>query len=335
MKNNPKKVAVLGAGSWGTALAHHLSVTGSQTKLWGRDSKKISELSSSRENSSYHRDIVLDSSISFTSSLNDALSSIDMIVLAVPSSGVRNICFSIKSKVSQNCVIVNTAKGVEDNSNKLLSVVVEEELGEKVKYAVLSGPSFAAEVIRGLPTAVTIASSDLSIAKSAADLFHKNSFRVYTSSDVKGVELGGVVKNVIALAAGMVDGQQLGHNARAALITRGVAEIKRLVEALGGKRETVSGLSGLGDLLLTSTGDLSRNRTVGLRLGRGEELTKIVDDIGQVVEGVVNTKRIKELAATIGINMPIVEEVYRVLYENVSVSSTLESLLSREAKEEG
>ena len=325
-------ITVLGCGSWGTALASHLARAGHDVCVWGNEAEVLAEISQGR-NSRYFPGDAVASGIRTTPSLSSAFSETDLVVVAVPSFAVREVVESAKGFLERTTV-VSAGKGLEGGSFVFLSDVIASVLGDPSRVAVLSGPSFALEVLRGKPTAVTVASTREETAKHVAEVFHFDSFRVYTTSDVAGVEVGGAVKNVIALAVGMVDGLEGGANSRAALITRGLAEIARLANALGGDTRTVSGLSGLGDLLLTATGDLSRNRTVGLRLGRGEKLPEILQSIGQVAEGVEAAPKILELASRHGVTMPITEQVVKVISGESSVGDSARALLSRERKGE-
>lgn len=294
------KITILGSGAWGTALASHLKNAGHEVSLW-----------------SHRSEIPVEG---------------DAILFAIPSFAFRETCKKVE--IPDSALLISCTKGLEKDSNKKMSDILEEEFSTNKNIAVLSGPSFAKEVKNNLPTAVVIASRDEAVAKKAAELFHFDNFRVYTSTDLIGVELGGALKNVIALASGMSDGLGLGANARAALITRGLSELRRIVVASGGQAETVSGLSGLGDLLLTATGDLSRNRQVGLKLGKGESLDKILGDLGAVAEGVETAKKALSLARESKVEVPITKEVCAVIEGKKSAKEALESLLSREMKEE-
>ena len=333
LKNNKQKIAVLGAGSWGTALANHLSLSGFDTILWGKDSQAISSIQSSRINQKYFPDYVLAKDLIVTDNLQKALDNTESVVFSVPSTSLRDVSKQAKPFLSKVKVIISTAKGLEENSLKRMSEVLFEEI-KMPQIAVLSGPSFAKEVILNLPTAVTIASVDKQAQEDARVLFHHRNFRVYTSSDVVGVEYGGVIKNIFALAVGVIYGSAMGDNARAALLTRGLSEMSVLVQALGGKAQTVLGLSCLGDLLLTSTGDKSRNRQVGLRLGKGESLDSILSDLGQVAEGVKATKLVVELAKRKNIETPLISEMNRLLTGTSTVQESVSILLSRSPKSE-
>ena len=348
-------VAVLGSGSWGTALAHHLARVGHQVTLWGRDFGVLDAIAHGKPNPRYLSGVALHPSLKTEADLPKALEGVEAIVIAVPSDAVRNIaqqffqqqCFhglteqrrtQQEQPAAKELLIVSTSKGVEQQSLAPMSQVLEEELqkapGVEARIAVLSGPSFALEVAQGKPTAVTAASKHERVAEQVAELFHYDNFRIYTSTDVAGVEFGGVYKNIIAIAAGVVDGLEMGANARAALITRGLAEMQRIVVQLGGKPTTVMGLSGLGDLLLTATGDLSRNRQVGLRLAHGEKLEDILRTLGAVAEGVKSTFNVRELVHRLQVSAPITEEVAKLLEGKRSAKESAGALLSRARKSE-
>jgi glycerol-3-phosphate dehydrogenase (NAD(P)+) len=311
-------VTVLGSGSWGTALAIQLARAGHDVRLWARNADLAASLGETRQNATYLPGIPLPERVSPTADLGAACAGSEMVVFVCPSAGVRAMATAIREHVGQRPLVVSAAKGVEQDSMLTMSAVLDQVLGDRPgpSAAVLSGPSFAHEVAKGMPTAVTAAARDLEVAERVQRLFTGPTFRVYTSTDVIGVEIGGAVKNVIAVAAGVSDGLGFGTNARAALITRGLAEISRLANRLGADRLTLAGLSGLGDLVLTCTGDLSRNRTVGLRLGRGEQLSSIVAGMKEVAEGVRNTRSVRDLARSVEVEMPITEQMYLLLYEN-------------------
>ena len=322
-----QKIAVLGAGSWGTALANHLLSKNNDLLLWSIEEDVVEEINTKHTNSKYFPDGKLNPSLKATTDLKQAASGASFVVMVVPSSAVRSVCKELTSIISDETVIVSTAKGLEKSTNLSMSEVIESELGKKA--CVLTGPSFAKEVLAGLPTAVTLSSKDSSQLDKTANIFHHGNFRIYTHDDVIGAEFGGVFKNVIAIAAGIVDAKQIGANARAALITRSLSEMTKVIVALGGKAETAAGLSGLGDLLLTTTGDLSRNRQVGLALGRGESLDEVVKNLGQVAEGVYTAEKLLELAKKHNLELPITEEVASILNGQKSVDEALSSLLSR------
>jgi glycerol-3-phosphate dehydrogenase (NAD(P)+) len=329
-------VTILGAGSWGTALAVHLGRVGHDVTLWARDSAVAEALARDRENCTYLRGVALPETVRPTHSLQEACGAAGMAVFVCPSSAVRSMAEAVRALLPAGAMVVTASKGVERATRMTMSAVLEEALETRHhgRVAVLSGPSFAREVGQGMPTAVTAAARDLAVAEAVQEVFTGPTFRVYTSSDVVGVEIGGAVKNVIALAAGVCDGLGFGHNSRAALITRGLAEITRLAVRLGADRQTLSGLSGLGDLVLTCTGDLSRNRTVGLRLGRGERLEDIVASMKEVAEGVHNTRSVRELAQSVSVEMPITEQIYQLLYESKAPRQVVADLMTRSLRRE-
>lgn len=329
-----RHVTVLGSGSWGTALADHLARAGYRVRLWGRDRELVRVINERQENYRYFPGISLSSRVKGYTDLRSAITGSELIVFCVPSSQVQEMALAVKPHVSGYELVVSTSKGLDKDNLERMSVILKQVLGDQCKLAVLSGPSFALEVLQGKPTAVTCAAESIELAELAAKYFHFNNFRVYTSTDLRGVEYSGALKNVIAVAVGILDGLNVGLNARAALMTRGLAEIQRFVSALGGDRQTVVGLSGLGDLLLTATGELSRNRRVGVMLGEGRKLDDILKDLGQVAEGVHNAQLVYDLATRKGLQMPIVEEVYRVIKGEHRVSECVQVLLSRSRKSE-
>ncbi len=329
-----RKITVLGAGSWGTVLAHHLVMSGHEVTLWGRDAQILREVTNESSNRRYLGEAKLAAPIKAAERVTDAVSGAELVVVAIPSSGVRALMTELRGKIQPATMMVSATKGLERETNKTMSEVIGEALGGHLRVAVLSGPSFAREVVRGLPTAVTMAAVDISVAEEAARCFHHEYFRVYTSHDVIGVEFGGAVKNVIAIAVGVIDGAGMGANARAALITRGLAEIQRVVEAVGGNPATVMGLSGLGDLLLTATGDLSRNRRVGLELAKGEKLDKILTRLDQVAEGVETTDKVLSIARKHQVSTPIVEQVAKLIAGKVTAKESISALLARAPKTE-
>lgn len=327
-------IAVLGAGSWGTALAILLARHGTTTLLWARDAAQAAAMNAERRNPRYLPDITFPATLSATADLEQALAAADDLLLAVPSHSFRATLQAIAPYVTSTTRLAWATKGLEQGSRKLLHQVAAEELGSDIAPAVVSGPTFAREVAAGLPTAVTVACQDPGVARYFAACLHDTTFRAYTSDDVVGVELGGAVKNVLAIAAGIADGMGMGANTRAALITRGLAEMMRLGAALGGHPETFMGLAGLGDLVLTCTDDQSRNRRLGLALGRGTTLVQAQQDIRQVVEGVQTAAEVWALASTLGVDMPITEQVFRVLHQGQPVRLAVQALLTREQKEE-
>lgn len=330
------KVALVGAGSFGTALAKLLAENGHSVRLWCHSAQRAQEIASCRENAAYLPGIRLPDSLTPTADLREAVSDAEMLVVATPSHVVREVMQPVPGWLAGQPLIVSAAKGVEEGSLLRMSQVLSEVFGaaSEERIVAISGPSFAREVALGMPTAVTAASRNPDAARAAQAAFRAPTFRVYTHHDIVGVELGGATKNVIAIAAGVSDGLGLGHSSRAALITRGVAEIARLVSRLGGDAQTVSGLSGVGDLVLTCTGDLSRNRTLGLRLGRGESLPDILAGMHMVAEGVRNSLSISELARRHKVEMPIAEQVRCLLHEGKPAWQVLNDLLRRESKPE-
>ena len=324
----PKRIAVLGSGSWGTALASHLRGAGHDVTIWGLETEALKSIEKTNTNPDYFPGLSLSSGIKAEAILEESVKEKEVVVFSVPSGAMRDVSKKVAKNLANDALLVNTAKGLEAETNKRMTEVIKEETGT-ARASVLSGPSFAKEVLEKRPTAVTTAAHTMELAKEVAEVFHYQYFRAYTSEDVIGVELGGALKNVIAIAVGIVDGKNFGCNARAALITRGLSEIGELIVKLGGKERTVSGLSVLGDLLLTSTGDLSRNRQVGLRLAKGEELVSALDGVGQVAEGVNTARKVLSLAEPLKLEMPITKEVVHVLEGQHSIEVAVEKLLSR------
>ena len=320
------RVAVLGAGAWGTAIASVLAVRHEVT-LWARDPAQADSIARTRRNQRYLPTVEIPPQVKVSADLPpDA----DLMLAATPVAGLRELVGKLESKRS----LVWLCKGFEENTGLLPHQIVEQTLGAGARCGALSGPSFAEEVARGLPCALTLAARDAGFAREAAALLHGGRMRVYFSADLVGVEVGGAVKNVMAIAAGICDGLGLGHNARAALITRGLAEIARLGVAMGASTETIFGLTGAGDLILTATGDLSRNRRVGLQLAQGLPLDKILHDLGHVAEGVHSAREVKKLAQARGIDMPVTQAVNAVLEGNLMPKAAVEQLLSRDPKPE-
>ncbi len=323
-------VAVLGAGSWGTALAVQLARCGHDVLLWGRGTDAIARIAAERRNSRYLPDVPLPISIEPIASLQGARPAEEVLV-AVPSHAFRETLAEITPKVRR---LAWATKGLEEGSGLLLHEIAAEILGPDAQLAALSGPTFACEVAHGLPTATTVASNDLAYAERIAAMLHGGAFRVYTSVDLCGVGLGGAVKNVIAIAAGMADGIGLGANSRAALITRGLAEIMRLGKKLGARSETLMGLAGLGDLVLTCTDDQSRNRRFGIALARGLSAGEAAAQIGQVVEGARTAAAVRLLSRRHGVELPICEQVCRVLQDGVAPREAVAALLERARRSE-
>jgi glycerol-3-phosphate dehydrogenase (NAD(P)+) len=328
------RIAVLGAGSWGTALAVHLARDGRPVCLWARDEALVEEMIAHAANTRYLADVPLPAAVLPVSSLETALDAAHFVVVAVPSHGLRAVVRTAAPFVPADAVVVSAAKGLETGSLLRMSEVIEEETGGRLPVVVLSGPSFAAEVARGLPTAVLAASSNQPAATRVQERFRGRGLRLYVSDDLVGVEIGGALKNVIAIAAGVVEGLGLGRNAMAALITRGLAEISRLASAEGARRETLAGLSGLGDMVLTCTGDLSRNRHVGIELGRGRRLEDILGGMRMVAEGVPTTRAALALGARHGLELPIAAQMSAVLDGRVSPLDAVEMLMGRRQRAE-
>jgi len=329
-----KPILVIGAGSWGTALAMVLAENDNTVYLWGRDSSHIAKLKAQGCNKRYLPDANFPEGLLAVDDLDSCLRECDEIVLAVPCAGMRSILEIIDKQGNDNLKLCLTNKGLEATTQYLNHKVVEDCLGEKATTVVLSGPSFAKEVAAGLPTAVTIAGSDLETATWFAEKFHNEVFRTYTHDDIIGVEVGGAVKNVMAIAAGIADGLGFGSNTRAALITRGLAEIIRLGVVMGGRQETFMGLTGLGDLILTCTDDQSRNRRFGLELARGATVSEACENIGQAIEGIKTSQEVFQLSLRNKIEMPITEQVCKVVSGEVSPSDAVKALLMREQRQE-
>ena len=324
-----RTVAVVGAGSWGTALAMVLARNGHSTRLWGRDADQLSRLENEKCNSTYLPGYQFPEGLSICADLSVALASAEWVLVCVPSHGFANCLESLAPLLKPEVGLVWATKGLEPDTGRLLDEIVVERRGQGSKRAVLSGPSFALEVAAGLPTAVTLAANSPEVAQELAQVFHDASFRVYTSEDMVGVQVGGAVKNVLAIAAGIADGLTFGANTRAALITRGLAELSRLGAAMGGQSRTFMGLAGLGDLLLTCTDNQSRNRRFGLALAQGEPAMEAMARLGQVVEGYRNSREVMILAQRYDIDMPIADQVHKVLYEGLAPRAAVQALLSR------
>jgi glycerol-3-phosphate dehydrogenase (NAD(P)+) len=329
-----RTVTVLGAGSWGTALAVHLGTIGHEVRLWARDAALVADMCARRANVIYLPDVHLPDTVVVTHALADALDGAELVVAAVPSHGYRGVIAQAAASLERRAVIVSATKGLEAGTMLRMSEVAAQELGPSHPVVVLSGPSFAVEVARRLPTAVLAASNDAAAIGLVQDEFRSRSLRLYGSDDVIGVEIGAALKNIMAIAAGVVEGLGLGHNALAALITRGLAELTRLACAVGGRRETLAGLSGLGDLVVTCTGTLSRNRHVGIELARGRELSEILASMKMVAEGVITTGAALELGARHGIELPIVTQMAEVLNGRTDVRTAITALMLRPQRAE-
>jgi glycerol-3-phosphate dehydrogenase (NAD(P)+) len=336
MKN---KIAVIGAGSWGTAIALLLASKEYEVSLWGYDQEHIEQLLAERENTTYLPGFSLPANVYPTADINAAVAGCSLICMVVPSHGFRAVYEKVYERIADGDWVISAVKGIENGTMMTMSQVMEDvhkrsQNPKDVVTAILSGPSFAKEVAAGIPTAVTIGCRDLQKAAELQKIFVTRSFRVYASKDVIGLEISAALKNIIAIATGICDGLGYGLNTRAALITRGLAEITRLGLALGADVATFSGLSGLGDLVLTCTGSLSRNRSVGLRLGEGKKLDKILQEMNMVAEGIKTTESAFQLASKLSIEMPILEQVYLILYTGKSCSQAVRDLLDRELKVE-
>ena len=329
-----ERIAILGAGSWGTALAVHCARIGHAVDLWGRDASLMDDLGRTHANTAYMPGVALAPSIAPTPSLERALSNATLVIAAVPSHGMRHVLREAAPLLRADAVLVSATKGLETDSLARMSRIAAEETGSDRPVAVLSGPSFALEVARGLPTAVVVASVDANAAARVQDTLKGPALRLYGSDDVTGVEFGGALKNVIAIAAGVVEGLGLGHNAMAALITRGLVEMSRLACAEGSRRETLAGLSGLGDLVLTCTGDLSRNRHVGIELGRGRPLGEILAEMRMVAEGVRTTAAALALGARHGVELPLAAQMAAVLEGRTPARHAVEALMLRPQRSE-
>jgi glycerol-3-phosphate dehydrogenase (NAD(P)+) len=330
-----QRITLLGAGSWGTALALLLARNDCEVKLWGHDENEIAGLDRHREHRQLLPGYILPEHITVTTSLELAAKFSDIILVAVPSHAFANTLANLKAvQQSEDIKIAWVTKGFNPQDGRLLHQVVADIFTPETPAAILSGPTFAREVAQNLPTAITIASNQGEFANQLAELFHSDRFRAYTSSDIIGVEVGGAVKNVLAIAAGIADGLGFGANTRAALITRGLSEIMRLGIKLGGRQETFIGLAGLGDLVLTCTDNQSRNRRFGLALGQGRNRADIVKEIGQEIEGISAAKETLLLAKRHSIDMPITEQTYKVLYEGLNPLNAVQNLLARDQKPE-
>jgi len=322
-------IAVLGAGSWGTALAILLVRNGHGVALWGRDPEQVAAMAGERRNRRYLPEHEFPDGLQVTASLDDAVAGAELALVAVPSSAFNAVCASLASRAADLTGMCWATKGFDPGSGRLLHEVAEEITAGRMPTAVLSGPTFANEIARGLPAAVSCASIHTEFAGQVAELFRNEWFRVYTSTDIVGVEIGGAVKNVLAIAAGIADGLGFGANTRAALITRGLREIVRFGVAMGGQPESFMGLAGLGDLVLTCTDDQSRNRRFGLALADGQSVAAAEQSVGQVVEGVGAAREVMRQARKIAVEMPIAEQVNRVLHEGAAPAEAVHALLGR------
>lgn len=336
MKASAERIAVLGGGSWGTALANVLAGNGHDTTLWVYEQDLAQEMTRTYINSVYLPGITLNSSLACSSSLAEVLTGRSIILLVTPVQVMRGVLKQALADIAPQALIVNASKGIELDTLKTVSQICAEMFGADVlnRYVALSGPTFAREVAGGLPSLIVAGARDQEAAQRVQAVLSNQVLRVYTNSDMVGVELGGAVKNVIAIAAGICDGLGFGHNARAALITRGLAEMNRLGQAMGAQAATFAGLAGMGDLVLTCTGDLSRNRTVGFKLGEGKSLSEILSEMRMVAEGVKTTDSVYQLSLRLKVEMPIVEKVYQILHEDKSARQAVTELMARDLKSE-
>jgi glycerol-3-phosphate dehydrogenase (NAD(P)+) len=336
MNTEAMKLAVVGGGSWGTALANLLAGNGYPISLWVYEPEVREQIENHRENQVFLPGVQLSERLRASNDLSDVVAGKDLVLLVTPSHVTRAVSSQMAAYLGGGEIIVSASKGIENKTHLTMSEVLAATLPMIASdhMAVIHGPSFAKEVAAQAPTVVTVASASSAVAEQVQKVFAAPYFRVYTSNDVMGVELGGAVKNVIAIAAGIIDGMQLGLNARAALITRGLAEIRRLGKALGANPDTFAGPSGVGDLILTCTGDLSRNHTVGKKIGEGMTLDAILADMRMVAEGVKTAKSVYNLSRKLDVDMPISHEIYRILYEDFSPKEALIRLMARELKHE-
>lgn len=331
-----KKATVLGAGSFGTAMAQVLSANFEQVVLWGRDAALVDSLNATHQNANYLPGLTLSDRIVGKTALDEALAGAELVIVGTPSQATRELLGRAHDLIPQRVPIVTVAKGIENGTLCTMTEVLEQSLPERCHphVAVLSGPSFAKEMVQRLPTVVTVAARREETAREVQPMLASEWFRTYSSNDVVGVQVGGALKNVIAIAAGMGDGMALGHNTRAAIITRGLAEISRIAVKMGGNPLTLAGLAGMGDLVLTCTGELSRNRKVGMELGRGRSLDDILKEMKQVAEGVKTAKSARDLSLKVGVELPICEQVYRIAYEGTPAKAAVAALMGRSHKSE-
>jgi len=327
------KVAFLGGGSFGTALAVMLSNKGIHTSIWTIDEACVSDINVKRENHKYLPDVKISDNVTAYGNLQEAIKDCKIIVLAVPSQVIRTVARQVAPLLGKDQIIVTVAKGIEKGTLKTMSEIIEEEIKD-LPIVILSGPSHAEEVSRGIPTTVAVSSKDMEAAKTIQDIFSSATFRVYTNDDLIGVQIGGACKNIIALAAGISDGIGYGDNAKAALMTRGMHEIVRIGTKLGGRQETFYGLTGMGDLIVTCTSMHSRNRRAGILIGSGKTMEEASKEVGMVVEGIEATKAFYELKERENIIMPITDILYKVLFQNKDPKEAVYELMSREKKDE-
>ena len=335
-KHHISKIAVIGAGSWGTTLANLLADKGLDIDLWVREEEVYHEIRNERMNSAFLPGVMLSSRLNPVRTFEEALFEKELALLVVPSHVFREVLTEIKPHLRPGVSLMTATKGIENESLMIMSDVAAGILPEDymANFSCLAGPSFSKEVCQKTPTAITIACCDLAHSERLQKLFYTDFFRVYITQDLTGVQLGGALKNIIAIAAGASDGLRFGHNARAALITRGLAEITRLGVAMGANPLTFAGLAGMGDLVLTCTGDLSRNRTVGLKIGKGMSLKEITGSMNMVAEGIKTTRSAYHLSRKMGVDMPITTQVYEILYEGKAPKDAVKELMTRELKSE-
>lgn len=328
------KIGILGDGGWGTTLAILLSKKNLDLTLWGAFKNYTEELKKKRINAKFLPGVKIPKNIKITSNLPEVVNTARIIVLAVPSQFIRSVVKRLRIFDLKNKIILSVAKGIENDTLMLVSDIIKDELGTNLKLAVLSGPTIAHEVAVGIPTTAVIASKNLTLAKELQDIFNTSRFRIYINSDIRGVELGGAVKNVIAIACGISDGLGFGTNTKAAILTRGLVEIKRLGKAMGAKPETFNGISGLGDLVTTCASIYSRNRYVGEQIGKGKPIKEILKNMQMIAEGVSTTKSVYQLVKKYKVDMPITNQVYSVLYQNKNPLKAVSDLMTRKRKEE-
>jgi glycerol-3-phosphate dehydrogenase (NAD(P)+) len=331
MKKN--KIMVLGGGSWGTALASLLAKNKEEVFFWVRNKEQFKSIKETRENKKYLPNIKIPDTVKVVNSYREAIDICNIVVLAIPSQNIRGLLVELKDYLSNSTLVVNVSKGIEQKTLKTISEVCKEIIPNN-PYIVLSGPSHAEEVGKDLPTTVVAASENKNYAKKIQEIFTSNTFRVYTNEDVKGVELGGSLKNVIAIASGISDGLGYGDNTKAALMNRGIIEISRLADKLGADKMTFLGLAGIGDLIVTCTSMHSRNRRAGILIGKGKSVEEAIKEVGMVVEGIYTTEAAFKLAKENNVEMPIVEELYKIIYEGKKAKESVDSLMTRDKKDE-
>lgn len=332
-RSNMQKIAFLGGGSFGTALSVLLSYKGCKCNIWLRDEKGKNEINKDRKNYKYLKDIEIPEGVEAYCDVCDTVSDCEFVIISVPSHAVRDVCRKSKQYINKNQIIVSIAKGIEDVTFKRMSEVIKEEFPEN-PVVILSGPSHAEEVARFVPTTVVVSSLNMDASKKVQDLFMTSNFRVYTNDDIIGVEIGGAVKNIIALAAGISDGIGYGDNTKAALMTRGMSEIVRIGTVLGGKSETFYGLTGIGDLIVTCTSMHSRNRRAGILIGKGANMQQAIFDVGMVVEGINACEAFFKLKEQLEISMPITSELHKILFDGKDAKSAVIELMNRDKKHE-